>query len=109
MFSASNCSALHKVRKLSPRNDAHPSGLEISRNSKSFTQGVTIMRKRNWRLVIFGGFLIVLAAGFFALMTIIAPQSLDPVTLMQTAGQASGVAIGVSVALIIIGLVGKKE
>jgi len=67
------------------------------------------MRKRNWRLVIFGAFLIVLAAGFFALMTILAPQSLDPVTLMQTAGQASGVTIGVSVALIIIGLVGKKE
>jgi hypothetical protein len=87
----------------------HSSGLEISSNPISFIQGVSIMRKRNWRLVIFGVFLIVLAAGFFALMTIIAPQSLDPVTLLQTAGQAAGVAIGVSVALIIIGLVGKKE
>jgi hypothetical protein len=67
------------------------------------------MRKRNWRLVIFGIFLILLAAGFFALMAVIAPQSLDPVELMRTAGQASGVAIGVSVALIIVGLVGKKE
>ena len=41
-------------------------------------------------------------------MQSLAPQSLDSADLMKTAGQASGVVIGVSVALIIAGLVGKK-
>ena len=67
------------------------------------------MRKRNWRLVIFGVLLIALAVGFFLTMQSLAPQSLDPVELMKTAGQASGVVIGVSVALIAVGVIGKKE
>ncbi len=67
------------------------------------------MRKRNWRLVIFGFLLIGLALGFFFAMQSIAPQSLDPVELMKTAGQAAGVAIGVSVVVIVLGLIGKKS
>lgn len=66
------------------------------------------MRKRNWRLVIFGVLLIGLAVGFFFVMQSMAPQSLDPVELMKTAGQATGVVTGVSVVLIIVGLIGKK-
>lgn len=66
------------------------------------------MRKRNWRLVIFGVLLIGLAIGFFFVMQSMAPQSLDPVELMKTAGQATGVVTGVSAVLIIVGLIGKK-
>ena len=66
------------------------------------------MRKRNWRLVIFGVLLIGLAVGFFFIMQSMSPQSLDPIELMKTAGQASGTVIGVSVALIAVGLIGKK-
>lgn len=66
------------------------------------------MRRRNWRLVIFGIFLIVLAGGFYLWMLALTPQSTDPVELMRTAGGAAGTVIGVSVALIIVGLIGKK-
>lgn len=66
------------------------------------------MRKRNWRLVGFGVFLLILAIGFYFLMLTIAPTSLDPVTMMETVGSASGTAGGLSIALIIIGLIGKK-
>jgi hypothetical protein len=66
------------------------------------------MRQRNWRLVIFGIFLIGLAVGFYIIMSFAAPSSLDPKLLMQTVGSASGSAIGISVMLIIVGLVGKK-
>jgi len=66
------------------------------------------MRKRNWRLVIFGVLLIGLAVGFFFVMQSMAPQSLDPVELMKTAGQVTGVVTGVSLVLIILGLIGKK-
>ena len=67
------------------------------------------MRRRNWRFVFTGLFFIALAVGFFLFMMTLAPQSTDPVEMMRISGQASGVAIGVSVALIIAGLVGKKE
>ena len=66
------------------------------------------MRKRNWRLVGFGVFLLILAIGFYFLMLTIAPTSLDPVTMMETVGSASGTASGLSIALILIGLIGKK-
>jgi hypothetical protein len=66
------------------------------------------MRRRNWRIVILGFILIALAAGFFFFMLTIAPQSTDPVEMMRTVGNASGVVAGVSVAMIILGLIGKK-
>ena len=66
------------------------------------------MRKRNWRLVVFGVFLLALAVGFYFFMLTIAPTSLDPVALMKTVGSTSGTVGGLSIALIIIGLIGKK-
>lgn len=66
------------------------------------------MRRRNWRVVILGFILIALSAGFFFFMLTIAPQSTDPVEMMRTVGNASGVVAGVSVAMIIMGLIGKK-
>ena len=67
------------------------------------------MRRINWRMVIFGGLLLILAMGFFFFMMIIAPTSNDPVELMKTVGSASGTVGGVSIVLIILGLIGKKS
>ena len=67
------------------------------------------MRSRNWRLVIVGAVLIALSAGFFFYMMGLAPSSNDPKTLMQTVGTVSGVVAGLSVAMIAIGLIGRKR
>ena len=67
------------------------------------------MRRINWRMVIFGGLLLILAMGFFFFMMTIAPTSNDPVKLMKTVGSASGTVGGVSIVLIILGLIGKKS
>ena len=66
------------------------------------------MRRKNWRIVIVGFFLIVLALGFYFFMLSIASKSTDPVALMQTVGRVSGTIIGISFAMILIGLIGKK-
>ena len=66
------------------------------------------MRQKNWRVVIVGGVLIGLALVFVLVMMGLAPQSTDPQTLMETVGATAGVVIGVSAAMIIYGLIGKK-
>lgn len=66
------------------------------------------MRKRNWRFVLAGFFLLLVAAGLFVGLSALATQSNDPVMVVQTAGQVAGVAGGVGIALIIAGLIGKK-
>ena len=66
------------------------------------------MRRRNWRIIIAGFLLIVLALGFFFFMLTIAPRSTDPVLFTQLIGQTSGVAGSFGIVLIIIGLIGKK-
>ena len=66
------------------------------------------MRRRNWRVILSGFVLIVLALGFYLFMLTVASQSTDPVALMQTVGTVSGVVGGISVAMIITGLIGKK-
>jgi hypothetical protein len=66
------------------------------------------MRRRNWRIVIVGFVLIVMAFGFFFFMQSIASTSNDPVALMQTVGTVAGVVVGISLVMIIIGLIGKK-
>ena len=58
--------------------------------------------------MIAGLFLIVLAVGFFFFMLTVAPSSTDPAAMMQTVVTVSGAAVGISVAMIIIGLIGKK-
>jgi flagellar motor component MotA len=59
------------------------------------------MRKTNWRLVIVGLVLVVLAAVFFVGMMTMTSRSNDPVALMQTVGTVSGVvgALGLVMAL----------
>jgi hypothetical protein len=66
------------------------------------------MRPKNWRIIIVGFLLIVLALGFYFFMLSIASQSTDAVTLMQTVGTVTGVVAGISIAMIVIGLIGKK-
>ena len=66
------------------------------------------MRRTNWRLVVVGGVLIVLAAGFFLVMLGMAPKSNDPKAMLQTVGEVSGVVGGIALAMIAAGLIGKK-
>jgi predicted Abi (CAAX) family protease len=66
------------------------------------------MRSKNWRIILVGFVLIVMALGFYFFMLSIAPTSNDPATLMQTVGTVAGAAVGISLVMIIIGLIGKK-
>ena len=67
------------------------------------------MRQRNWRFVIVGIFFIVLAFALFFFVTPLGAYSTDPVEFTRLIGQVAQVIIGVSVALIVIGLIGKKS
>ena len=66
------------------------------------------MRGRNWRIVIVGFILIFLAIGFYFFMASIASTSTDPAALMQTVGTVAGAVVGLSVAVILLGWIGKK-
>ena len=67
------------------------------------------MRRRNIRIVIVGFVLMVVALMFFVFMRSIATTSNDPVGLMQTVGTVTGVVTGISVVMIIVGLIGKRS
>jgi hypothetical protein len=66
------------------------------------------MRRTNWRVVIVGSVLALLAVGFFFYMWGIAPQSNDPKAMMQTVGEASGVVVGIGLVMAVLGLIGRK-
>lgn len=66
------------------------------------------MRRKNWRLVIAGLMLVVFALVFFLLMLSIASQSNDPAALMRIVGTVAGVAGGISLVMILFGLLGKR-
>lgn len=66
------------------------------------------MRRKNRRFVFTGLLMILLAAGFFAGMTTMAPRSTDPAELMRIVGMVSGVVAGLGLALSIVGLIGRK-
>jgi hypothetical protein len=65
------------------------------------------MRRKNWRVVVVGFVLIVIAPAFFVGMLGVAPRSNDPVALMQTVGQVAGVVGRLGLVMLIVGLVGK--
>ena len=67
------------------------------------------MRRTNWRFVIVGLALIVLAAGFFVVMAGMAKQSNDPVALMQTVGTVSGLVGALGAVMAIVGLIGRRQ
>ena len=66
------------------------------------------MRKRNWRLVIVGLVLIVLAFGFFAGMGVMASRSNDPVAMMQTVGTVSGFVGALGAVMALFGFIGRR-
>lgn len=66
------------------------------------------MRQKNMRLVIVGAILVVAAAGFFLFFMGMAPKSNDPVELMKTVGQVSGVVGFIGLAMAVYGFIGKK-
>jgi hypothetical protein len=66
------------------------------------------MRQRNWRLIAVGTVLLVLAVLFFLSMRDMTLWSNDPVTLMRTVGEVSGVVGGISLVMIVFGLIGSK-
>ena len=66
------------------------------------------MRQRNWRTVIVCFVLTILAFGFYFFMLSIASKSNDPAAMMQTVGTVSGAVTGISLVMIVIGLIGKK-
>ena len=67
------------------------------------------MRQRNIRLVIVGSGLLLAALAFFMFMLSIASRSTNPVELMQTVGTVSGVVGGLAIAMVVMGLVGRKS
>ena len=66
------------------------------------------MRQRNWRLIAVGTVLLVLAALFFLSMRDLTLWSNDPVALMRTVGEVSGAVGGISLVMIVFGLIGRK-
>lgn len=66
------------------------------------------MRQRNWRLVLTGVLLIVLALVFYFIMSGSASSSTDRAALMQIVGGIVGGAFGLSAVFILVGLIGKK-
>ena len=66
------------------------------------------MRQKNWRLVIVGLVLAVLAVGFFLFMMGLAPKSNDPKAMMETVGQVSGVVVAIGLVMAVIGFIGRK-
>ena len=65
------------------------------------------MGRRNTRADVVGSVLIALAMLFFLFFLPIASKSNNPAELMRTVGAVSGVVIGLGVALIAFGLIGK--
>jgi hypothetical protein len=66
------------------------------------------MRRRNWRVFFVGLVLILAGAAFFIGMGTTAPRSNDPVALMQTVGEVSGVVAGIGLVMMLYGFIGKK-
>ena len=68
------------------------------------------MKSTNIKLARAGYFLLAVAVIFFIVsMTLLAPNSNDPVELMRIAGQASGVAGGIGIALIIADFLRRRK
>ncbi|WP_234684893.1 hypothetical protein [Bradyrhizobium monzae] len=66
------------------------------------------MRQRNWRLIAVGTVLLVMAVLFFLSMRDTTLWSNNPVALMRTVGEVSGAVGGISLVMIVFGLIGCK-
>ena len=73
-------------------------------------RGNGTMRTRSAGLIRGGAFAIAVGAIFFVIAMIwLAPASNDPVEVMRIAGQASGVAVGIGLVMLLFGIIGKKQ
>jgi hypothetical protein len=66
------------------------------------------MREPNWRLVIVGTVIIVLAIAFFAGMALMAGRSNDAIAMMQTVGTVSGAVGGLGAVMAVFGIIGRR-
>jgi len=66
------------------------------------------MRERNWRLVRVGGVLLAFAVVVFVAMLFIFPPSRDTAEMIHRLGQITGAVGGAGVALMLVGLIGRK-
>jgi hypothetical protein len=66
------------------------------------------MRKTNWRLVITGLTMIILAVLFFAGMATMTGRSNDPAGMMQIVGQVSGGVGAIGLVMAIFGVIGRR-
>ena len=67
------------------------------------------MRRRNWRVIITGFVLLLVVLAFYFYMLSIASKSNNPAELMRTVGQVAGAVGGIAIAMMIFGLIGRKE
>jgi hypothetical protein len=67
------------------------------------------MRRTNWRVAIVGFILVAGAAAFFFGMETTAPKSNNPVDLMTTVGQVSGSVGAIGLAMLAVGLIGRRN
>ncbi|NUQ85191.1 MAG: hypothetical protein HUU11_10795 [Anaerolineales bacterium] len=67
------------------------------------------MKKRNWRLAITGFIFGVLAIVSFVVATPLASSTTDPQEFMRLIGQVAGAVGGVSLVMVVVGLIGKKS
>jgi hypothetical protein len=68
------------------------------------------MSSQGLKLGRLGYFLLAVAVIFFVMaMFFLAPQSNDPAAVMRIAGQASGVAAGIGIVLIVIDLLRRRK
>ena len=67
------------------------------------------MRRTNYRFILTGLLMLLIAGGFFIWMLDLAPKSNDPKELLRIAGMASGAVGGIGLVLIFLGAVGTKR
>jgi succinate dehydrogenase hydrophobic anchor subunit len=66
------------------------------------------MRERNWWLVRVGGVLLVFAVVVLVAMLVIFPPSPETAEMIHRVGQITGAVGGAGVALMIVGVIGRK-
>jgi len=66
------------------------------------------MRQRNWRAIIGGSIVLGFTVAFALVMLALASRSTDPAALMATVGMTAGVVGGLSLLVVMHGLVGTK-
>ncbi len=67
------------------------------------------MKSEKLKLARAGYFLLAVAVVFFIAMMFLAPQTTDPIEVMRLSGQASGVAAGIGIVLIVVDFIRRRK